>query len=119
MRRRLAPCRSFVTGQLFLERFLIASVTLVTSDERETPPGKPVASFRLAVPVGSDKRNYPLGEPGAFSGFFSRLTGPTDGRGPARLHVALLAGKQCGRVTEVATANGGPACGEFRRRRHG
>ena len=119
MRRRLAPCRSFVTGSLFLERCLLAMVTRVKSDERETPPGKPVASFRLSVPVGSDKRNYPLGKPGAFSGFFSRLTGPADGRGPVSARVALLAGKQCGLVTEVATANSGAACGECRRCWHG
>jgi hypothetical protein len=41
---------------------------LVASGERETPPGKPVASWPESPGAGSHERNDPQDEPGAFFG---------------------------------------------------
>jgi len=45
---------------------LLAMPSHVASRERETPPGKPVASQRSAVVGCSNERNDPQGKPGAF-----------------------------------------------------
>jgi hypothetical protein len=43
-------------------------ICLVASGERETPPGKPVASWPESPGAGSHERNDPQDEPGAFFG---------------------------------------------------
>ena len=45
---------------------LLAITWLLTSNERETPPGEPVASLRGSFRRFSNERNDPQGKPGAF-----------------------------------------------------